>query len=83
MDFAENENFLWNYAHKWKYAKVMHGFRGKTTSKHIWKVPNISSHSSSAYKSKTQLKNRNPQILGVEYAQNLWIPKLHKNDNKQ
>ena len=47
------------------------------------KVPNTQSHSSSAYKPKTKLKNRNPQILGVEYSQNLWIPKLHKNGNKQ
>ena len=33
-------------------------------------------------KSKTKLKNRNAQIL-VEYAQNLWIPKLHKKCKKQ
>ena len=31
---------------------------------------------------KQSLKNRNPQILDVEYAQNLWIPKLHRNCNK-
>ena len=60
----------------------MHATQEKTTSKHVSKIPNTYSHSSSAYKSKTKLKNRNPQILDVEYTQNLWISKLHRNCNK-
>ena len=56
--------------------------QGKTTLKHVSKIPNTYSHSSSTYKSKTKLKNRNPQILDVEYAPNLWIPKLHRNCNE-
>ena len=48
----------------------MHATQGKTSSKNISELPSIYSHFSSPNKSKTKLKNRNPQILEFEYAQN-------------